>query len=742
MENKISSKYIEVKLDELYLDPNNYRFVDDTYYLKVKEEDIKKDSIQARTRHFIEGEKREGIRDLLASFRANGFLKVDVIQLKKIGEKEYLVIEGNRRTAALKCLFEDYSKGLDIGVFNPENFKSVPAELYDDADKYNQLIVMGLKHISGNKKWAPINQSKMIYDFLSKYPIRSTEYEEQERVLVNSLGITLNKLRGGQRAYHFVQAYKRSDFGEQFTSEKYSFFEEAMKRPAIRQWLGWSEETYQSENKTNEERFFSWISKIEESETDFDFGDLDDNPDGDISFSTVMLDPIITKSSEIRQLALFIDNSEKIRLMEEKRNVYAVLNEAPNVGRDTVENAKKNIADSLGTLKRYEDILDDDDINELKSTQEQLDVLLPSKNGLGITFFNYNNKYDVDYIHHFSEINLTRFKKMSNNKLSELGKINIFVGPNNSGKTTLLEALYLLCNLNDINGLLTLSEMRLRGERITTGYLNNLIDYNICIDGIFNSNRVTVGMKNVIDSQIDKKDDYISTIRIDTSITDAHTTENNSFEMHMYVDNPVENKYSKIVHICRNAYTSPFYIQKDFMREIYDDAIRVKHNGETVFSEIIRFIQENVDPTINNIILGSDDRFVVDSSKFSEKNVELYSYGAGVERIFEIALNVAYCRNGVLLIDEVDSGIHYSLLIEFTRFLQKLCNAFNTQLFITTHSKECVDAFVRNEYNNQDVMYYKLSQNDEDEVNIKHVNGDEFKSLIDLFDTDIRGRQI
>ena len=74
----VAKKSLNIK--NFYLDPNNYRFADEVDGEKISSEDALTDKVQKRTRAFIEGEKRANIKDLLDSFKANGFLKVDVIQ--------------------------------------------------------------------------------------------------------------------------------------------------------------------------------------------------------------------------------------------------------------------------------------------------------------------------------------------------------------------------------------------------------------------------------------------------------------------------------------------------------------------------------------------------------------------------------------------------------------------------------------------------------------------------------------
>ena len=82
---------------------------------------------------------------LCLPLKTNGFLEVDVIQVKDLGDNNYKVLEGNRRVAALKCLQEDYENGLSIGKLEPSIFKSVPFEIHDFDDNERHLILMGLK---------------------------------------------------------------------------------------------------------------------------------------------------------------------------------------------------------------------------------------------------------------------------------------------------------------------------------------------------------------------------------------------------------------------------------------------------------------------------------------------------------------------------------------------------------------------------------------------------------------------
>jgi AAA15 family ATPase/GTPase len=156
---------------------------------------------------------------------------------------------------------------------------------------------------------------------------------------------------------------------------------------------------------------------------------------------------------------------------------------------------------------------------------------------------------------------------------------------------------------------------------------------------------------------------------------------------------------------------------------------------------VIKFIK-NIDNSINDIRLSDSNdikRFIVDSDKFKEKNLDITNYGEGLQRIFEIALSFAYAQNGILCIDEFETAIHNTLLKSFTKFVQELADMFNVQVFLTSHSKECIDAFVNNEYNNDEISAYFL-RNNTNLIESIYIDGNELKEYIDSTNFDLRGK--
>lgn len=78
-----------------------------------------------------------------------------------------------------------------------------------------------------------------------------------------------------------------------------------------------------------------------------------------------------------------------------------------------------------------------------------------------------------------------------------------------------------------------------------------------------------------------------------------------------------------------------------------------------------------------------------------DRPVPLKSLGDGALRLFGVALAMANSRDGFLLIDEAENGIHYAVQPDFWRMIFKTAHANNIQVIATTHSFDCVRGFAQ-----------------------------------------------
>ena len=71
----------------------------------------------------------------------------------------------------------------------------------------------------------------------------------------------------------------------------------------------------------------------------------------------------------------------------------------------------------------------------------------------------------------------------------------------------------------------------------------------------------------------------------------------------------------------------------------------------------------------------------------------LKSLGDGTGRLFGLTLALVASQNGVLLIDEIENGVHYTVLVSLWKFISKVSRRLNVQVFATSHSLDCIKAF-------------------------------------------------
>lgn len=72
--------------------------------------------------------------------------------------------------------------------------------------------------------------------------------------------------------------------------------------------------------------------------------------------------------------------------------------------------------------------------------------------------------------------------------------------------------------------------------------------------------------------------------------------------------------------------------------------------------------------------------------------IPLGTLGEGVSRILALALHLVRTQGGFLLIDEIESGLHWSVMSKVWHFLVESARSLDVQIFLTTHSKDCLEA--------------------------------------------------
>src|SRR5206468_10271805 len=75
-----------------------------------------------------------------------------------------------------------------------------------------------------------------------------------------------------------------------------------------------------------------------------------------------------------------------------------------------------------------------------------------------------------------------------------------------------------------------------------------------------------------------------------------------------------------------------------------------------------------------------------------EQPVPIGSMGDGMWRMLAMAIAITQCRGGVLLVDEIDTGLHYSVMADMWRLIFGAAKELDVQVFATTHSFDCIQS--------------------------------------------------
>jgi AAA15 family ATPase/GTPase len=130
--------------------------------------------------------------------------------------------------------------------------------------------------------------------------------------------------------------------------------------------------------------------------------------------------------------------------------------------------------------------------------------------------------------------------------------------------------------------------------------------------------------------------------------------------------------------------------------------------------DAINIFLKEFDPRIESLIIRPTERYSVFKIKLKDKKepVLLSSMGGGLNRYIAIVCAIWKSKNGQLLIDEVENGIHYTKYKKLWELIFKTSIEANCQVFITTHSKECIEAFtsVAEQYDYENIKFLNFSR--------------------------------
>ena len=289
--------------------------------------------------------------------------------------------------------------------------------------------------------------------------------------------------------------------------------------------------------------------------------------------------------------------------------------------------------------------------------------------------------------------------------VDELGRINVVAGSNNAGKTTLLEAIFLLGGAGNPRGALNGHLVRMDPTAATpvsiweTAWTPLFFDLDteeaFTIFGRHSSIgdlKLSVALARPVGTEISRagneraltgdrpmeralKFTYCDPLAGQLESEARETPDNVALEQkHAYV--PFS---STILHPGRG--------------DLNQDAVRLgklrKQKRGSILVDALRALEPRLQAVEDNTSSGAP---MIWADIGLREFVPLPALGASMTHLARMVLAAATAPEGVVLVDDIENGLHHSVLPDVWRAVARSAEQFNVQVFATTHSFECVEA--------------------------------------------------
>ena len=327
----------------------------------------------------------------------------------------------------------------------------------------------------------------------------------------------------------------------------------------------------------------------------------------------------------------------------------------------------------------------------------------------------------------FPDLSIERYRGFKQLAVSQLGRVTLITGKNNTGKSSVLEALRLHVQNAapySVHSILTYREEYIRGmdeedhsydpesvfhvSALFNGFPGIHDDFGpISIATSGKSRRMVLTMRVAWLSEVTDSDGNRrlipeqQTMFDESELVPALVAKTEDGEhvwpleaMHRQARlrrGPRPRPSDRVRMPC--IFTSPYSGGgTDLLGPLWDEIALTDNESDVV--DALRII----DPRISAIrMIGgegpSKTRTAIVRAENIGRPVPLRSFGDGLNRLFSIILSLVNAQGGILLIDEFENGLHHTVQSDAWRVIFRLAQTLEVQVFATSHSWDAVEAF-------------------------------------------------
>ena len=290
-------------------------------------------------------------------------------------------------------------------------------------------------------------------------------------------------------------------------------------------------------------------------------------------------------------------------------------------------------------------------------------------------------------------ISIRNFRGIEHLDMEDFARVNILVGQNNCGKSTILEALMFVTGMSNPFLPQNLNSVRSRNAFIGLDafkylfYKMNMKQRPFITADQFDDDRREVSLSMVYKPTNGNSQE--------TTVLRSETKEYlNTIVLDFCVN---AERHRSYVTFNQNGIVTNQYIPDDYVEIIQSFLISAdisSHNPISDLGELVKMQRKNgvlellqkFDSHITTIEIINNEVFLGYDSITELMSVNMS--GDGMRRYLNIVVSAANPQNNIILIDEIDNGLHYSAYKKLWEAIFALAVSTNKQIFVTTHSKE------------------------------------------------------
>ncbi|MGZ5445052.1 MAG: AAA family ATPase [Thermoanaerobaculia bacterium] len=290
-------------------------------------------------------------------------------------------------------------------------------------------------------------------------------------------------------------------------------------------------------------------------------------------------------------------------------------------------------------------------------------------------------------------------------EIERLGRVNLFVGGNNTGKSSLLEAVRIFASSGSPSVLwdILVEREELIGEHPSPEQVSAAFEQvfrgregswetrpPITIGPIDNPMRIATTW---LDSFTSQQVAAAAGIAVPKGVPLPVVTISFQGEMKQYPLEDIElwRRRERTDLPTWQQYVPASGLSAETVAKLWD-AVALTAEEDDV-TAALRFVSPDIE---RMSIVGRPRTTVMAKITSFAKPVPLRSLGDGVIRVLGIALALANASNGgVVVIDEIENGLHHTVQRQLWELIFAAAHRRNLQIFATTHSWDCIESFQR-----------------------------------------------